>query len=49
MRLAADETGQNPMMQQVEEDTDVGFDESLLDATGRTQILPEDFAVETAS
>jgi len=47
MRLAADETGQNPMMQQVEEDTDVGFDESLLDATGRTQILPEDFAVET--
>jgi pilus assembly protein FimV len=47
MRLAADETGQNPMMQQVEEDTDVGFDDSLLDATGRTQILPEDFAVET--
>jgi pilus assembly protein FimV len=49
MRLAADETGQNPLMQQVEEDTDVGFDESLLDATGRTQILPEDFAVETAA
>jgi pilus assembly protein FimV len=47
MRLAADETGQNPMMQQVDEDTDVGFDDSLLDATGRTQILPEDFAVET--
>jgi len=46
MRLAADETGQNPLMQQVEEDTDVGFDESLLDATGHTQILPEDFAVE---
>ena len=49
MRLAADETGQNPMMQQVEEDTDIGFDESLLDATGRTQILPEDFAVETGA
>ena len=49
MRLAADETGQNPMMQQVDEDTDVGFDESLLDATGRTQILPEDFAVETGA
>ena len=49
MRLAPDETGQNPMMQQVDEDTDVGFDESLLDATGRTQILPEDFAVETAA
>jgi pilus assembly protein FimV len=49
MRLAADETGQNPLMQQVEEDTDVGFDDSLLDATGRTQILPEDFAVETGA
>ena len=49
MRLAADETGQNPLMQQVDEDTDVGFDESLLEATGRTQILPEDFAVETTS
>jgi pilus assembly protein FimV len=47
MRLAADETGQNPLMQQVEEATDVDFDESLLEATGRTQILPEDFAVET--
>ena len=49
MRLAADETGQNPLMQQAESDTDVGFDESLLDATGRTQILPEDFAVETGA
>jgi pilus assembly protein FimV len=49
MRLAADETGQNPLMQQVDEDTDAGFDESLLDATGRTQILPEDFAVDTAA
>jgi pilus assembly protein FimV len=49
MRLAADETGQNPLMQQAEEDTDVGFDDSLLDATGHTQILPEDFAVDTAA
>lgn len=49
MRLARDETGQHPLMQQVDEDTDVGFDESLLEATGRTQILPEDFAVETTS
>jgi pilus assembly protein FimV len=46
MRLAADETGQNPLMQQVlEEETE--FDDSLLEATGRTQILPEDFAVDT--
>jgi pilus assembly protein FimV len=49
MRLAADETGQNPLMQQVEEATDVDFDESLLEATGRTQILPEDFAVDTTT
>jgi pilus assembly protein FimV len=49
MRLAADETGQNPLMQRVGEETDVDFDESLLEATGRTQILPEDFAVETTA
>jgi len=49
MRLASDETGQNPLMQRAEEDTDVGFDESLLEATGHTQILPEDFAVGTTS
>jgi pilus assembly protein FimV len=49
MRLAADETGQNPLMQQADEDADVDFDESLLEATGRTQILPEDFAVDTTS
>lgn len=29
--------------------TDVGIDDSLLDATGLTQVLPEDLAVETAS
>ncbi len=40
MRLAADETGQNPMMDPAE-------DASLLDATGKTQVLSDDFAVET--
>jgi pilus assembly protein FimV len=49
MRLAADETGQNPLMQVTEGDTEVGFDDTLLDATGHTQILPEDFAVDTAA
>ena len=49
MRLAADETGQNPLMQRADEDTEVDFDESLLEATGRTQILPEDFAVGTTT
>jgi pilus assembly protein FimV len=47
MRLAADETGQNPLLQQVGEDGDAEFDETLLEATGRTQILPEDFAVDS--
>ena len=36
-------------MQRADEDTDVDFDESLLEATGRTQILPEDFAVDTTT
>jgi pilus assembly protein FimV len=49
MRLAADETGQNPLMQRADDETDVDFDESLLEATGRTQILPEDFAVDTTT
>jgi pilus assembly protein FimV len=47
MRLAPDETGQNPLLQRADEATDVDFDASLLDATGRTEILPDDFAVET--
>ena len=33
----------------IEEDTDIGIDTSLLDATGQTQILPDDFAVETGT
>jgi pilus assembly protein FimV len=49
MRLAADETGQNPLMQAADDDIDVGFDDNLLDATGHTQILPDDFAVDTAA
>ncbi len=51
MRLAADETGQNPMVaaEQEREPIDIGIDESLLDATGRTQVLSETMAVETAA
>jgi len=49
--LAADETGQNPMVsaEQEQEPTDVGIDDSLLDATGRTQVLSENMAVDTAA
>jgi pilus assembly protein FimV len=32
-----------------EEDSDIGIDASLLDATGQTQIIPDDFAVETGT
>jgi len=47
MRLATDETGQNPMVDAVDPDsTDL---DNLLDATGHTQILSGDMAVETAS
>ncbi len=51
MRLAADETGQNPMIsaEPEQEPIDVGIDDSLLDATGLTQVLSEDMAVETAA
>jgi pilus assembly protein FimV len=48
MRLAADETGASPRLH-VEDDTDTSLDIDLLEATGRTQILSEDFAVSTAS
>ncbi len=48
MRLATDETGASPRLY-VEEDTDTSLDIDLLEATGRTQILSEDFAVATAS
>jgi pilus assembly protein FimV len=51
--LARDETGQNPMVAESAVDidtlTDVGIDESLLDATGQTQVLGDDMAVEAIS
>ena len=52
LRLAADETGQNPMVSAESEQEpiiDVGIDDSLLDATGLTQVLSDDMAVETAA
>ncbi|MDH5621578.1 MAG: hypothetical protein OEY74_05805, partial [Gammaproteobacteria bacterium] len=48
MRLAPDETGQNPMLS-AEEEQDSGDFESLLDATGHTQVLSGDMAVDTAT
>ena len=48
MRLAPDETGRMPLAD-VEEETDTSIDLDLLDATGRTQILSDDLAVETAA
>jgi pilus assembly protein FimV len=48
MRLAPDETGVNPMVMPVEEPGAAGIDD-MLAATGRTTVLPEDFAVETTS
>ncbi len=51
MRLAADETGQNPMVNAEHEiDPDeLNVDEDLLDATGHTQVLSGDMAVDTAT
>ena len=51
MRLAADETGASPFLDVAEdqEPTDVGIDDSLLDATGLTQVLSDEMAVETAA
>ncbi|MDX1515567.1 MAG: FimV/HubP family polar landmark protein [Woeseiaceae bacterium] len=46
MRLAPDETGVNPMADSMTA-TDGNIDESLLDATGKTQVLSEDMAVDT--
>ncbi len=44
MRLAPDETGRMPFM-----DAESESDADLLAATGKTQVLPDDFAVETAA
>jgi len=51
MRLAADETGQHPLVSAETEDEAVGLDidDSLLEATGLTQVLTEDMGVETAA
>jgi pilus assembly protein FimV len=51
MRLAADETGQNPLVTEETEQEAMGLDidDSLLEATGLTQVLNEDMSVETAS
>ena len=48
MRLAPDETGASPMLHS-EDETDASLDADLLDATGHTQILSEDFIVNTQS
>ena len=41
MRLAPDETGRMPMLD-VERETDTSIDVDLLEATGHTQVLPDD-------
>ena len=46
LRLAPDETGRMPTLDALEE-TDTSIDAELLDATGKTQVLSEDFAVDT--
>ena len=46
MRLAPDETGVHPA-RSVTEETDTDIDPDLLAATGRTQVLSDDYAVET--
>jgi pilus assembly protein FimV len=52
MRLATDETGRSPLLDPTEEslaETEVGIDQSLLDATGVTQVLSEDMSVNTGA
>jgi len=50
---SVDETGVNATLEsdfdETEVATDIGIDESLLDATGVTQVLSEDLAVDTVS
>jgi pilus assembly protein FimV len=48
LHLAADETGRMPMLDALEE-TDTSIESELLDATGKTQVLSEDYAVETGT
>ena len=49
LHFAADETGVNPAAEMVEEDAGLGVDTDLLAATGKTQVLPDDFAVQTGA
>ncbi len=53
MNLAADETGRSPLLDLSQDDataeTEVSIDDSLLDATGLTQVLSDDMAVETGT
>ncbi len=52
MNLAADETGRSPSLDPLVDttaDTEVSLDESLLDATGLTQVLSDEMAVETGA
>ena len=51
MRLATDETGQHPLVsaETDQEPIELDIDEDLLDATGLTQVLDENMAVETAT
>ena len=52
MRLATDETGRSPLLDPTEEslaETEIGIDQSLLDATGVTQVLSEDMSVNTGA
>ncbi|MFQ5547798.1 MAG: FimV/HubP family polar landmark protein [Woeseia sp.] len=45
-----DATGRNRALEEFDDtDTDIGIDTSLLDATGQTQVLTGDLAVESAS
>ncbi len=47
LHFAADETGVSPAAEMVEEEADLGLETDLLAATGKTQVLPDDFAVQT--
>jgi pilus assembly protein FimV len=52
MRLASDETGRSPLLDDTEDaldETEVSIDESLLDSTGLTQVLSDDVAVDTST
>ena len=49
LHLAADETGRSPSLSAADEESEVDLGDSLLDATGMTQVLTEDMAVETGT